>query len=302
VTERTPSARADGVAPLARIIEQHRDELLTEWLAAQGRVGRGAINSSELRRQGGEFLGLLGAAVASGADSVDDRAFTPVRSFLDDLSRARAQQGFSPSETATFVLALKGPLFDHLRRGATDAGALASQVWTATELFDALGLYTTEVHQRGREEVIQRQQRDMLELSTPVVTLWDGVLALPMIGTLDSARTQVVMETLLQRIVDTGADIAIIDITGVPTVDTLTAQHLLKTVTAARLMGAECIISGIRPQIAQTIVHLGVDLGNVTTKASLADAFRLALQRTGRTVARVAAPAAPGAPGLGGRA
>jgi rsbT co-antagonist protein RsbR len=158
------------------------------------------------------------------------------------------------------------------------------------------------VFQRGREEVILRQQRDMLELSTPVVTLWDGVLALPMIGTLDSARTQVVMETLLQRIVETGADIAIIDITGVPTVDTLTAQHLLKTVTAARLMGAECIISGIRPQIAQTIVHLGVDLGNVTTKASLADAFRLALQRTGRTVARVAAPAAPGAPGLGGRA
>ena len=144
------------------------------------------------------------------------------------------------------------------------------------------------MYQRGREEVIARQQQDMLELSTPVVKLWDGILALPMIGTLDSARTQVVMETLLQRIVETGADIAIIDITGVPTVDTLIAQHLLKTVTAARLMGAECIISGIRPQIAQTIVHLGVDLGNVITKATLADAFRLALQRTGRTVVRTA--------------
>jgi rsbT co-antagonist protein RsbR len=143
-----------------------------------------------------------------------------------------------------------------------------------------------EEYQRGREEVIHRQQQEMLELSTPVVTLWDGVLALPMIGTLDSARTQIVMETLLQRIVETGAAIAIIDITGVPTVDTMTAQHLLKTVTATRLMGAECIISGIRPQIAQTIVHLGVDLGDVTTKATLADAFRVALSRTGRMVSK----------------
>jgi len=150
-------------------------------------------------------------------------------------------------------------------------------------------LYTTEVHQKSREEVIARQQQEMLELSTPVVKLWEGILALPMIGTLDSARTQIVMESLLQRIVETGSSIAIIDITGVPTVDTLTAQHLLKTVTAARLMGAECIISGIRPQIAQTIVHLGVDLGDITTKASLADAFAIALERTGRAVRRVRA-------------
>jgi len=151
-------------------------------------------------------------------------------------------------------------------------------------------LFTTEMYQRAREEVIARQQQDMLELSTPVVKLWDGVLALPMIGTLDSARTQVVMETLLQRIVETGSAVAILDITGVPTVDTLVAQHLLKTIAAARLMGADCIISGVRPQIAQTIVHLGVDLGNVITKATLADAFALALQRTGQTVVRVAAP------------
>src|SRR6185369_1809176 len=151
-----------------------------------------------------------------------------------------------------------------------------------------LGLYTTEVYQKGREEVIARQQQDMLELSTPVVELWDDIVALPLIGTLDSARTQVVMESLLQKIVSTGAAIAIIDITGVPTVDTLVAQHLLKTVAAARLMGAECIISGIRPQIAQTIVHLGVDLQGVVTKATLADAFAIALARTGRAVVKLA--------------
>jgi rsbT co-antagonist protein RsbR len=304
VTERAPTSHANGAAPLARVIQRHRDDLLAEWVAAQGAAGRGSVNSTELRRQGGEFLGLLGDAVGAGSTAVESREFAPVRAFLDDLSRSRAQQGFSPTETATFVFALKGPIFARLRDDAADASALAAQVWGATQLLDGLGLYTTEVFQRGREDVIHRQQRDMLELSTPVVTLWEGVLALPMIGTLDSARTQVVMETLLQRIVETGADMAIIDITGVPTVDTLTAQHLLKTVTAARLMGAECIISGIRPQIAQTIVHLGVDLGGVTTKASLADAFRLALQRTGRAVVRVgtaggggAAPAAspPGA-------
>jgi rsbT co-antagonist protein RsbR len=286
------------------VFNEYRDELLAEWVATQSRIGNEALNVPELERQGREFLGLLGAAVASGGDGTDGRSFAAVRAFLDDLSRTRVQQGFSPSETATFVFGLKGPLFARLRRDSTDAATLGEQIWAATELLDALGLYTTEVFQRGREELIQRQSQDMLELSTPVVTLWDGVLALPMIGTLDSARTQVVMETLLQRIVDTGADMAIIDITGVPTVDTLTAQHLIKTVTAARLMGAECIISGIRPQIAQTIVHLGVDLGNVTTKASLADAFRLALQRTGRVVVRAAtgggsaagAPA-PGSPG-----
>jgi rsbT co-antagonist protein RsbR len=159
-------------------------------------------------------------------------------------------------------------------------------MWAATTLLDRLGLYTTEVYQQGREEVIARQNQEMLELSTPVVELWEGVLALPLIGTLDSARTQIVMENLLQRIVETGASIAIIDITGVPTVDTLVAQHLLKTVAAARLMGADCIISGIRPQIAQTIVHLGVELQSVVTKATLADAFAVALQRTGLTIAR----------------
>jgi rsbT co-antagonist protein RsbR len=185
-----------------------------------------------------------------------------------------------------FVFSLKQPLFARLRQGTRDAGELAGELWAATVLLDKLGLYTTEVFQKNRDDVIARQQQELLELSTPVVQLWEGILALPLIGTLDSARTQVVMESLLQRIVDTGAPIAIIDITGVPTVDTLVAQHLLKTIAAARLMGADCIISGIRPQIAQTIVHLGVDLNTVTTKATLAGAFTVALQRTGYTVSR----------------
>ena len=204
---------------------------------------------------------------------------------LAGLSQSRARQGFTPSQTASFVFSLKRPLFAHLKRDyAKEPEVLADETWVATKLLDRLGLLTAETFLKNREETILRQQEEMLELSTPVVKLWDGVLALPMIGTLDSARTQVVMETLLQRIAETGAEVAIIDITGVPTVDTLVAQHLLKTVTAARLMGAECIISGIRPQIAQTIVHLGVELGDVVTKGTLADAFAIALQRRGLAV------------------
>jgi rsbT co-antagonist protein RsbR len=204
---------------------------------------------------------------------------------LGELSRSCSVRGSSPSETAAFIFTLKKPLFAYLRQElAADVEALADETWSTTELLDRLGLYTTEVYQKAREEIIVRQQQEMLEISTPVVKLWEGILALPMIGTLDSSRTQIAMESLLQRIVETGSAIAIIDITGVPTVDTLTAQHLLKTVTAARLMGAECIIRGIRPQIAQTVVHLGVDLGPVVTKATLADALALALKRTGRVV------------------
>jgi rsbT co-antagonist protein RsbR len=270
-----------------RLIVERRDEVLTAWVKEQLKEGRAeSLSAADLRAQAAEFLTLI--ADPKDSDSVLDTksvAWGPARAFLADLSRTRARQGFSPSETASFVFALKRPLFAMLRAEfADDAAQLGEEIWHATELLDQLGLLTMEEYQRGREEVIRRQQEEMLELSTPVVTLWDGVLALPMIGTLDSARTQIVMETLLQRIVETGAGIAIIDITGVPTVDTMTAQHLLKTVTATRLMGAECIISGIRPQIAQTIVHLGVDLGDVTTKATLADAFRVALARTGRMV------------------
>ena len=278
------SAATDAVIP--RILKTYEAELLDEWQREQLSAFRlgSKISESEVRTQSREFLNLLQVATQSGnVTDVQGPSYGRVRDMLGDVSRSRGLQGFSPSETAIFVFSLKRPLFARIQKEvAADADALATVTWSATELLDKLGLYTTEVYQKSREEVITRQQQELLELSTPVVKLWDGILALPMIGTLDSARTQVVMESLLQRIVETGADIAIIDITGVPTVDTLTAQHLLKTVTAARLMGADCIISGIRPQIAQTIVHLGVDLGAVITKATLADAFRRALEMTGQ--------------------
>jgi len=211
----------------------------------------------------------------------------PVKDSLAEISQKRAVQGFSSSETATFVFSLKQPLFDLAQqRFGQDGKRLADTLWDLTRLLDHLGLYTTEVYQESREGVISRQQQELMELSTPVVQLWDEVLALPLIGTLDSARTQVVMENLLQRVVETGARIAIVDITGVPTVDTLVAQHLMKTVAATRLMGADCIISGIRPQIAQTIVHLGVNLSDIITKATLADAFEVALARLGVTISK----------------
>jgi rsbT co-antagonist protein RsbR len=274
---------AQSVIP--SLLEKHESALLSEWLAEQVAVGSrtGAIREGELRQQCGEFLRLLRDAARAGAfDDPTSRAWDAMTELLTNVSRTRNAQGFSPAETATFVFSLKRPLFRRLAAElSSDGAALGVETWRATEVLDRLGLQTTVIHQKAREEVIARQQEEMLELSTPVVKLWDGIVALPMIGTLDSNRTQVVMESLLQRIVETGSQIAIIDITGVPTVDTLVAQHLLKTVAAARLMGAECIISGIRPQIAQTIVHLAIDLGNVITKATLADAFRTALDRTG---------------------
>jgi len=279
----------EGTSRLPEILAGDEAALLRDWIAEQGAWRGGAVREPELKAQCAEFLRLLRQAAESDGNG-DGPAWSPVREMLGEVSRSRGLQGFSPSETATFVLSLKRPLFARLNQAlSTDAPGLARETWAVTELLDKLALYTTEVHQKAREEVISRQQEEMLELSTPVVKLWDGILALPMIGTLDSARTQVVMEALLQKIVETGSAIAIIDITGVPTVDTLTAQHLLKTVTAARLMGADCIISGIRPQIAQTIVHLGVDLGMVTTKASMGDAFALALARTGQAVVKLRA-------------
>jgi rsbT co-antagonist protein RsbR len=280
---------ANGATRLPELLRQHEAELLASWLQEQNAFRQGGrLEDQELRTQCSEFLEhLRKAAQDNRLAEIDGPEWAEIRDLLGDLSRSRGQQGFSPSETATFVFSLKKPLFELLRKEfGRDAEALARESWLANELLDRLGLYTTEAYQKGREEVVQRQQQEMLELSTPVVKLWEGILALPLIGTLDSSRTQVVMENLLQRIVETGAQIAILDITGVPTVDTLVAQHLIKTVTAARLMGAECIISGIRPQIAQTIVHLGVDLSGVITKASLADAFALALQKAGLTVSR----------------
>ncbi|HKT09792.1 MAG TPA: STAS domain-containing protein, partial [Gemmatimonadaceae bacterium] len=287
---------------IAHILEQNSSELLDDWVAAQSGVlsARGSISANELRSQSREFIALLQRAAANSPAGLNEPAWQEVRGFLGDLSRSRAIRGFSPSETATFVFSLKEPLFSRLREAAgSDADLLATDIWNATLMLDELGLYTTEVYQKSREELITRQQRDLLELSTPVVKLWEGILALPMVGTLDSSRTQVAMESLLQRIVETGSDVAILDITGVPTVDTLTAQHLLKTVNAVHLMGAECIISGIRPQIAQTIVHLGVDLTGVITKSSLADAFRTALQRTGRSLIRSTTPNSEAGPRAG---
>ena len=275
---------------LPELLKKHEADLVQEWIGEQLAVvsRHGVIKESELREQTKEFLRLLVAGVqAAGIENFADPAWDEMKEFLAGVSRSRALQGFSPSETATFVFSMKRPLFERLKKEfGKDAQTLFDETWVASELMEKLALHTTEAFQKSREEVINRQQQDMLELSTPVVKLWDGILVLPMIGTLDSARTQVVMESLLQRIVETGSDVAIIDITGVPTVDTLVAQHLLKTVTAARLMGADCIISGIRPQIAQTIVHLGVALGDVTTKASISDAFALALQRRGLTVTK----------------
>jgi rsbT co-antagonist protein RsbR len=279
---------------LPEILQHHQTSLVTEWLRRQGDIlGDRARGDGQDRDIAERFLKGLGEASRGGnVTDVDKAEWAAVRDLLGDLSRARAREGYSPSETATFVFSLKQPLFDRLRQElGKDPDALAAELWGATLLLDRLGLYTTEVNLKAREETIGRQQQELLELSTPVVQLWDGILALPLIGTLDSARTQVVMESLLQRIVETGAGIAIIDITGVPTVDTLVAQHLLKTVAAARLMGADCIISGIRPQIAQTIVHLGVELGDVITKATLAGALSVALERLGLAVARVSAKA-----------
>jgi rsbT co-antagonist protein RsbR len=272
------------------ILKKYRGELLAEWLndLSDGSRDHRRISESEISGQMREFLDLLQTASADGNISdMQGQAWTPLLEFLESVSHSRAQQGFSSAETATFIFSVKRPLFEHLRKElAGEPQTLIDETWRATELIDKLGLHTVKVFQKAREAIINRQQEELLELSTPVVKLWEGILALPMIGTLDSARTQIVMESLLQRIGETGSEIAIIDITGVPTVDTLTAQHLLKTVMAIRMMGAECIISGIRPQIAQTIVHLGIDLQGVTTKATLADALALALKRSGFVVAR----------------
>jgi rsbT co-antagonist protein RsbR len=273
---------------IAEVLRKHESEILRQWLidlSASSRRGD-LMSDQDVRSQATQFLKSVTASVQQGS-GFDSRApqWKAVTELLDEVSRSRAIQGFSPSETATFVFTVKKPIFSILRKEySTDATQMADLWWAASELVDQLGLYTTESYQKAREGVIMRQQQDLLELSTPVVKLWDRVLALPLIGTLDSQRTQVVMETLLQQIVQDGAEVAIIDITGVPTVDTLVAQHLLKTVTAARLMGADCIISGIRPSTAQTIVHLGVDLQDVMTKATLADAFRVALRRMGLRV------------------
>jgi rsbT co-antagonist protein RsbR len=280
--------------PLVEVLRKNEADILADWLKeqARGSTRADAGQDKELRNVSREFLAAMNEGLGEGDLETAGPSWARAREILTALSSSRATQGYSPSETATFVFSLKQPVFSRLRAEIADTATLAEAFWSATLLIDRLGLFTTEAYQKSREEVISRQQRELLELSTPVVELWKDVLALPLIGTLDSGRTQVVMESLLEKIVASGASIAIIDITGVPTVDTLVAQHLMKTVAAARLMGADCIISGIRPQIAQTIVHLGVDLSQVTTKASLADAFLVALGRTGSRIEAVQAEAA----------
>jgi rsbT co-antagonist protein RsbR len=280
----TPASR------LADVVSRHQEELLDEWVQAQQAAASrrmDLIGDVDLVTESRELLGLLQRALGEGdGGGTDGPRWEPVRDFLSGLSRSRAQVGFSPSETAMFVFSLKRPLLARLSREVgDDPQGLLEIVWETTSLLDRLGLLTTEEYQKGREAVIARQQRELIELSTPVVKLWDGVVAVPLIGTLDSERTQIVMESLLERIVETNSTMAIIDITGVPTVDTLVAQHLLKTVAAARLMGADCVISGIRPQIAQTIVHLGLTLSEVTTKATMADAIAHALDQRGLRIA-----------------
>lgn len=271
-------------------IARNQTELLGSWKSdLQEMGGFHNVKPEELTQQTAEFIRLLISGTADGSADIAGPAWDAMRSYLERLSRSRALLGFDSQQTAGFIFAAKRPLMPLLQSEyANEPAVFAEQLWAVSELLDHLGLHTVRTFQQSREDVIKRQQEELLELSTPVVKLWDGVLALPMIGTLDSQRTQVVMESLLQRIVDTGSEIAIIDITGVPTVDTLVAQHLLKTVTAIRLMGADCIISGVRPQIAQTIVHLGLDLQGIDTKASLADALALALRRSGLTVTRTA--------------
>lgn len=267
------------------LLREHRDTVLARWTEAVQRTLAGRMTASESSHDIQEIYDAL-VGGAEGRDQVDvrDASFDGLRSLLTDLGRARARQGFSPTETAVSVFALKSAVLDTLDERGELAGYRAFA--DLTRVVDDLGLFMLENYAAARETVIAEQAESLLELSTPVVKLWDGVVALPLVGTLDSARTQVVMEALLQALVDTGSEHAIIDITGVAAVDTQVAQHLLKTVQAARLLGAECIISGIRPQIAQTVVALGIEFGDIQTKANLSDAILLALRRSGLDIVK----------------
>lgn len=273
---------------LADLLREDQDTILRGWTAEYHTYTGGRGLSQNLETEQRAILKALDTGLTADADtgSFDSSAWNALRDTLARLSSARAAQGETADMTSGFVLALKRPLFDGLQRHHGDVDGQIAVVWAASSIVDRMAQWTVSTYQKTREEIIVRQQHELLELSTPVIKLWDGVLAVPVIGTLDSSRAQIVMETLLERLVNTGAELAIIDITGVPTVDTLVAQHLMKTVTAIRLMGAESIISGIRPQIAQTIVHLGIDLQGIITKSTLADALATAMRMTGHTVTR----------------
>ncbi|HEU5107773.1 MAG TPA: STAS domain-containing protein [Micromonosporaceae bacterium] len=264
-------------------LASREDVLVKRWTELAAGSLRGRLSDAELGHQIRELYAALLTAAREGSVDLDDDAAAELRSLLGELSRTQARKGFTPTETAVSVFGLKDALHEFLAQD--DAGALRDYV-AYSRAIDQLGLFTFSSYASAREELIADQAEQLLELSTPVVKLWEGVVAVPLVGTLDSARAQVVMERLLQMLVDTGSPYAIIDITGVPAVDTQVAQHVLKTVVAARLMGADCIISGIRPQIAQTIVALGIEFGDIVTKATLADALRHVLRRTGVDMAK----------------
>ncbi|QWQ41510.1 STAS domain-containing protein [Streptomyces sp. YPW6] len=260
------------------LLSTDREKITSEWIDGVAGSLQGRISKAEVDRELRELYEALVESLRAGGEETRGEGFSEVRALLTELSRNRARQGFTPSETAISVLALKQALEPALRNDSAEETSAYLRLGRA---LDDLALYTVEAYTRTREEIISSQAAQLMELSTPVVKLWDGVIAVPLVGTLDSARTQVVMEKLLQALVDTGSEQAIIDITGVPAVDTQVAQHLLKTVVAARLMGAECTVSGIRPQIAQTIVALGIEFGDIVTKATLADALQHALSESG---------------------
>ncbi|MBX3075918.1 STAS domain-containing protein [Candidatus Obscuribacterales bacterium] len=274
----------DTLTPIASILSKSSADIIENWVSLQlaNKNRSQAVSDSSLTTSSNEFFKLFQAAAKDGnIENLNTPEWSAVKLMLSDLSVSRARLGSSPSETASFVLSFKQPLFEQLNKDFGNDPSLAKMSWALSVLIDDLALVTTEAFQKTREDIIRRQQKDILEMSTPVIKMWEGIVAVPLIGTLDSARTQIVMENLLQKIVDIGAKIAILDITGVPTVDTQTAQHLIKTVSATRLMGAECIISGIRPQIAQTIVHLGIEIHDIVTRATMEDALREAMARVG---------------------
>ncbi|MBL7260866.1 STAS domain-containing protein [Paractinoplanes lichenicola] len=274
---------ADEAARFAALLEENQEALVAAWTDRVTTSLRGRLSHAELQRQTSEMRRAFQQALAGAAQDLTTEAAGELRAQLADLSATRARQGFTATETAVSVFALKEAVLNVL--DGSDATTLRDYV-AFSSFVDEAALFTFDSYVRVREELIADQAEQLLELSTPVVKLWEGVVAVPLVGTLDSARAQVVMERLLQTLVDTGSPYAIIDITGVPAVDTQVAQHVLKTVVAARLMGADCIISGIRPQIAQTIVALGIEFGDIATKASLADALRYVLAQTGKKKGR----------------
>ncbi|MFH8372804.1 STAS domain-containing protein [Streptomyces cyaneofuscatus] len=271
-------AKQDSKSDLAGLLSADRERVVDQWIGSVVGSLKGRISKAEVDRELRELYAALVEALAAGGEDARGDNLSETRALLTELSRNRARQGFTPSETAISVLALKKAFEPALRDGSAED---TDRYLRLSRVLDDLALFTIETYTRTREEIISSQATQLMELSTPVVKLWDGVIAVPLVGTLDSARTQVVMEKLLQALVDTGSEQAIIDITGVPAVDTQVAQHLLKTIVAARLMGAECTVSGIRPQIAQTIVALGIEFGDIVTKATLADALQLALKKSG---------------------